>query len=60
MDPYRAMVNRQIVVRLRGGGAIQGRLHSVTRKTAWLLVLHADDSLDEFVNVADIAGVDLA
>jgi hypothetical protein len=60
MHPYRTMINRQIVVRLHGGGTIQGRLHSDTRKTAWMLVPHADDSLDEFVNMADIAGIDLA
>ncbi len=59
MHPYRTMINRQIVVGLRGG-VIQGRLHNVTSKTAWILVPHADDSLDEFVNMADIAGIDLA
>jgi hypothetical protein len=59
MHPYRTMINRQIVVRLCGGATITGRLHSVTRRTAWMLVPHADDCLDEFVNVADIAGIDL-
>lgn len=59
MHPYCTMINRAIVVRLRGGGTVQGRLHSVTRKSAWMLVPHADDSLDEFVNIADIDGIDL-
>jgi hypothetical protein len=58
MDPYRIMVNREIRVHLRCGGTIQGRLHSVTRKTAWVLVPHAGDFLDAFVNVAEIAGID--
>ena len=60
MHPCRTMINRQIVVRLRGGGTVQGRLHSVTRTTAWMLVPHADDSLDEFVSMADIAGIEFA
>lgn len=59
MDPYRPMINSQIVVRLRDGGTIQGVLHSVTRKTAWMLVPHVGESLDEFVNLADIAGINL-
>ena len=59
MHPYRTMINRQIVVRLRGGTTINGRLHSVTRKTAWMLVPLAEEFLDEFVDLADIAGIDV-
>jgi hypothetical protein len=59
MHPYRSLINGQVVVRLRDGGTIQGVLHSVIRKTAWMLVPHGDDSLDEFVNMADIAEIDL-
>jgi hypothetical protein len=35
-------------------------LHSVVAKTAWMLIPHGDDSIDEFVDTADIVGVDLA
>jgi hypothetical protein len=51
------MINSRIVVRLRDGGTIRGVLHSVTRKTAWLLVPQPGDPLDEFVSLADIAEI---
>ena len=60
MNPYRHLTDTPVVVRLRDGGTIHGVLHNVIRKTAWMLVPRGDDSLDEFVNMADIAGIDIA
>ena len=60
MNPYRHLVNGQVVVRLHDGCTVNGVLHSVIAKTAWMLVPHGIDSVDEFVDMADIAGIDLA
>ncbi len=60
MNPYRHLINGQVVVRLHNGCTVNGVLHSVIAKTAWMLVAHGNDSVDEFVDMADIAGIDLA
>jgi hypothetical protein len=52
MNPYRHLINGQVVVRLRNGCTVNGVLHSVVPKTAWMLVPHGKDSVDEFVDLA--------
>ena len=60
MNRYHHLINGQVVVRLHNGCTVNGVLHSVIPRTAWMLVPHGNDSVDEFVDMADIAAIDLA
>jgi len=54
---YRHLVNGHVVVRLHNGCTVNGVLHSVIAKTAWMLLSDGNDSVDEFVDMADIAEI---
>jgi hypothetical protein len=60
MNPYRHLINGQVVVRLHNGCTVNRVLHCVIARTAWMLLPHGNDSVDEFVGMADIAEIDLA
>jgi hypothetical protein len=60
MNPYRHLINGPVIVRLHDGRTVNGVLHSVITRTAWMLVPHGNDSFDEFVDMADISEIDVA